>query len=457
MTETTPSTLTPDLTDAERIRKLPWSLGQTLTNNVYIVFTIMGTVFTLFMDKLGFSKSQIGLIISLFPFCGMLALFVAPKISRVGAKKAFLWFFGLRKLISAFLLLTPWVVSHYGSGAAFGFVAFIILVFALSRAVAETASLAWTHDIIPPDIRGRFQAVNVMVGSVAAAASLWIASVVLGSEASISSFMTLIGIGVVFGFLSVWSSAYIPGGAPRDVDGSIAHHFKGMGDAIRDCRFAHYLTALGLYTFAAGMVTFVPLYLKDKIGLSPEKVVMLGTIAIPAQLLTCYAWGWVVDRYGSKPVMVLCLIVSSAFTIGWIVMPRGMDASWTIAIALTVAANLFAPGFNMGDQRMLFVDVVAEEKRTTYMAVYFAWAGLIGGLSPIVLGKLLDVGKNWSGHLWIFPIDAYTPLLFGGMLLSFTATFFYRAVQTSGKSTVWDLLKVGFTAVPRWISLWRSG
>lgn len=184
---------------------------------------------------------------------------------------------------------------------------------------------------------------------------------------------------------------------------------------------------------------------------------MLGTIAIPAQFVTAYAWGCVVDRYGSRPVMSLCLVLSSIFTVGWVLMPRGAETSWTVAILLTIGANLFIAGVVMGDQRMLFVNVTPEDRRGTYLAVYSAWMGLIGGLSPIVLGKMIDVGRFWSGHIGPVPIDAYTPLLFFGMLLTFVSASFYASVKTGEPTTVRDLLRLCCTAVPRWIQTWRNG
>jgi len=90
------------LTDAEKIRRLPWSVAHSTAGAVFCYFTVFGSVFILFLNELGLPKTQIGFLLSLFPFCGVLALFVAPMIARAGFKRTHIIFFGLRKFVVAF-------------------------------------------------------------------------------------------------------------------------------------------------------------------------------------------------------------------------------------------------------------------------------------------------------------------------------------------------------------------
>jgi hypothetical protein len=45
-------------TTAEKIRKLPWALFAAGTNTVFAQFTVMGSVFILFLNSLGLSKTS---------------------------------------------------------------------------------------------------------------------------------------------------------------------------------------------------------------------------------------------------------------------------------------------------------------------------------------------------------------------------------------------------------------
>jgi hypothetical protein len=104
------------LTNAEKLRRLPWNTALNATNNVFASLTFFGPAFVLFLNELNFSNTQIGFLLSLFPFTGLVALVVAPAVARFGYKRTFLTFYGLRKCNAAGLLLVPWVLAEFGAG-----------------------------------------------------------------------------------------------------------------------------------------------------------------------------------------------------------------------------------------------------------------------------------------------------------------------------------------------------
>ncbi len=55
------------------------------------------------------------------------------------------------------------------------------------------------------------------------------------------------------------------------------------------------------------------------------------------------------------------------------------------------------------------------------MAVYFAWTSVVGGVSQLASGRLLDATQGLSGRFWIFTIDPYFPLFIAGIVLPFVA------------------------------------
>ncbi len=74
-------------TDAEKIRRLPWTVAGDTANALFTQLTIFGSAFILFLSELGLPKTEIGLTMSLLPFCGLIALFVAPLVARAGFKR----------------------------------------------------------------------------------------------------------------------------------------------------------------------------------------------------------------------------------------------------------------------------------------------------------------------------------------------------------------------------------
>ncbi|MDZ4770899.1 MAG: hypothetical protein SGJ24_17375, partial [Chloroflexota bacterium] len=151
----TPEITTPEITTTEKIRRLPWNIALNATNNIFAQLTFFGSAFLLFLNELGASSTQIGVLLSLLPFLGVIALFIAPAVARFGYKRTFLTFFGIRKFIAAGLLLVPWVNEQYGLNAAMTLISAIMLGFSLCRAVAETALYPWASEYIPDSMRGK--------------------------------------------------------------------------------------------------------------------------------------------------------------------------------------------------------------------------------------------------------------------------------------------------------------
>ena len=113
-----------ELTNIEKMRGLRWGVAETAANTVFVQLVFFGSVFVLFLNELGLNKSQIGLLLSFFPFFGVIAIFIAPWVARFGYKRTFITFWTLRKFITMLLLLVPWVLDEFGSQATLFFVGF---------------------------------------------------------------------------------------------------------------------------------------------------------------------------------------------------------------------------------------------------------------------------------------------------------------------------------------------
>ena len=418
------------LTDAEKIRRLPWNIAHNAANNVFCYFTVFGSVFILFLNELGLPKTQIGFLLSLFPFCGVLALFVAPMIARTGFKRTFIIFFGLRKFVVAFLLLTPWILSRFGSHVTFIYVAGILLVFAICRAVSETALYPWLQEVVPDSIRGKYSAISNIITTLVGSLAIAVAGYVIGLSLGLSRFMILIAIGVIFGLISVWCAFFIPGGAPVRETNAKTAHFRQMMNVLQDRNFLFYIGGIGIVTMVTvGLLSFVPLFMKEQVGLSSSNVVVLQIGTIFGGLLLGYLWGWAADRYGSKPVMLSGLYLMVLLPICWLLMPR--HSAWSSSLAMSIAffSGLSMGGWMMGSGRLLYVNIVPPEKKTEYMAIYYAWIGLVGGCSRLIAGRSLDYCKGITGTFFNLTLDPYTPLFVVSFILLILGALLIRQVR----------------------------
>jgi MFS family permease len=423
----------PRLTTLQKKRRLPFALAGESFNVVFAYLVFFGSVFPLFLDSLKLDKKQIGLLLSLMPFCALIAPIIGATLSRVGLKRCFLLFWVLRKLAAAMLIAVPWVLIEYGPQTTFIYVVASVGAFAVFRAVAETAYFPWNQEFVPATIRGKYSATQQIVAMLTGAATVTAASFALGDNPEPKQFAVLVSIAVVMGLISASLFAFVPGGAPvRDI-GSRGATRHGMALALRDKRFMLYMGGLTLVIFgASAAIPFVPLFMKEQVGLAAGMVVRLESAAMLAGLASCFIWGWAADRYGAKPVMVTALLLFAVYPAGLLVIPRQSTWSMHIAFGLVGFMGMVNPGWAIGSSKQLFVEIVPEEHKTGYLSLYYAWIGLVGGIAPLIAGFVLNLTKNLDGRFFFIPLDPYVPLFATHVVVLILAvTLFSRLPSTS--------------------------
>lgn len=422
-------------TNIEKLRGLRWSIAGDAANTVFVQFTFFGSVFILFLDALGLSKSEIGLLLSFFPFAGLIALPIAPKVARFGFKRTFLTFWGVRKLFTALLLLTPWVVGMFGGRTAVFFVGIIVALFAVCRAVAETGKYPWTQEYVPNQVRGKYSALDNLFTTIVGILAVAAAGIVIERSDGLGGFMLLIAIGVIMGLVGVWAYAFIPGGAPVADPEEAAR--RDLGAAVADPNFRNYLIGIALMTLGTiPMTSFLPLFMREEVGLTDGQVVLLQNGTLAGSLIFVYVWGWAADRYGSMPVMLSGVALRVFLPILWLLMPKNSPFSLAAALAIAVLQGIANMGWGIGSGRLLFVSVVPPDKKTDFMALYYAWIGVVGGLSQLTGGWILDFSQEFSLQLPLLTLDPYSPLFLLGLLLPLGSLLFFRGVARDSNVSV---------------------
>lgn len=407
------------ITDVDRIRRLPWLVAGDSLNTAFFLLTFSGPVFILFLNELGLDTGQIGFMLSLVPFAGIVAPFIAPWVGRFGYKRTFITFWGLRNFVFALMLFTPLILAHFGEEPVFAWVAVIISVFALCRAIAETGSYPWRKEAVPDAIRGKFIALNSMSTTVAGILVTITASYVIDAGAGLTRFMLLMAVGIVIGLVSVWVYARVPGSSMPSATTQRTGNIQEMRRTLRNRNFVLFLVALGLVTIGGtAVISFVPLFMTTQVGLSDGNVVMLSVATYLGALASSYWWGWVADRYGSQPIMQFSIFLTLLLPLAWFLMPQHSPLSLLIAFIIAFVAGVATLAWQISWVRYLYVNVMPAENSTPFSAVYYAWFGFVSGIGPLLVGQMLRVTKNLQADFWLFHIDAYTPVFaFSAILL----------------------------------------
>lgn len=419
--------------DRVKIRALPWYLAHGALTSVFFLWTFGGSVFLLFLSELGLPKGQIGIMLSFFPFSGLIALVFAPYATRIGRKRTFLACFGSRYFVIINLLFLPWILAHLGQAAGITFVFGIMITVALLRAMGETAFYAWLQEFIPNSVRGWYSAVATSLSTFASAVALLVAGVVVDSGGGLSRFLWLIGIGTLFGLLGIIAMKWVPGGAPDRSEGQTASHFANMRDALHNPNLSAYLKGVGGVMLGSVLLTsFLPLYLKEQMALPAGTVVALDMVVMVGGALSSIFWGWAADRVGSRPVLMSSMAVGLLLPVSWLFLPRQVPNAVFWCGLLYFVFGVIANGSAIGAGRLLFNSVIPEGKNTSYTAIYYAWLGLTGGIAPLLAGGILSLAAGMQTRIGTVMIDGQTILFILSFLLLGYGLIEYGRVTPDG-------------------------
>jgi MFS family permease len=403
--------------DRRKIRAIPWYLAHTVLTSIFFLWTFGGSVFLLFLSELGLPKVQIGIMLSFFPFSGLIALVFAPYATRIGRKLVFLLCYGSRYFVIINLLLLPWILANLGQSAGIIFVFMIMILVALLRAMGETAFYPWQQEFIPNSVRGWYSAIATSLSTLASAVALLVAGVVIDSGSGLPRFLWLIGVGTLFGLLGIIAMKWVPGGAPDRSEGTTSVHFVNMRAALRNPNLSAYLKGVGGVMLGSVLLTsFLPLYLKEQMILPAGTVVALDMVVMIGGAFSSILWGWAADRIGSRPILMSSLALGLLLPVCWLLLPRQVPNAVFWCGLLYFIYGVIANGSSIGAGRLLFNSVIPQEKSTAYTAIYYAWMGLTGGIAPLLAGGILSYASGMQAKIGMIKID--------GQAILFILSFF---------------------------------
>lgn len=439
-------------TNAERKKRLPWWLAAGMLDNIRISF-IFGPVLILFLDALHFDKARIGILVALPLFFQVLSIFVAPLVERIGYKKSCIIFFGLRTTILFGLLYTPSVAANYGTTGAFLWVTFIMLVFSVSLVTGLTAGGPWSQEILPTNIRSKIIALNTVLCSIIVLGGTWFAGYWIENSKGLSGFTFLIAVGASVGILAVISHSFFPGGAQIKRKSHSKEHYVNMLNAFKDRDFVGLLWGIAVFIFIVqGVASFIPLYMKDIIGIDSGKVIHLTMWTTLGTIIAVYFWGWAADRFGGKPVFVTGVMFHILMPFLWYAIPRQAGSlSFYFAMAVSFFGGLVCVAYLIGIDRYLFLTIFPPDKKTSYHSVWFSWTGFFAGLGPLVVGLALKYfsGLDKSDYTLLnVKINSFLPIFAAHIAMPVAAIYIIGKIKDDSETKTKEFVGHLFESLP---------
>ena len=434
------------LSRLEVLRGLRLSIWEGIWATVWVMLTT-GAFQIGFARHLGASDFVLGLLAALPSAVGLLQIPASLYVERRGERKGFVsWVALAGRLCWLLILLIPFIPIR-----SLWIPAFLFLL-ALSSALMTAVVPGWTSwmsDLVPADGRGRYFAQRNMLAGLVTMLVPLPAAAFLDQGVKYGRFDPSVGFAVLFGLAGAAGGvAFVlirrqpePPVAPRDPATARVNPFRSLAQPLADANFRRFITYAGCVvvgqTFAG---QFFVAWQVDRAGLNLPylTVQVLGAIAAGAGLAATPAWGYLTDKYGSRPLLILANVLTIASPLAWVfTLPRPEAYVMNIVIItlLNIASGVAWAGVGLA-QFNLLLSTASPAARGTYTAVFSALTGVIGGVAPILGGALMEALSTLAIPLGFVVLNNYKVLFLLTALIRVGAVFLLmRVEEPEGRST----------------------
>ncbi|MFP4058605.1 MAG: MFS transporter [Candidatus Brocadiia bacterium] len=367
---------------------------------------VSGIFLTSFGRDLGLSKFQFGLLGALPMVVFPLRLAGSVLVERLGhRKKFFTATFAVHRALWLLVIVVPFAVAPEYPLARAGVFLGLLLVSHGLLAMGGPAWLSWMGDLVPEERRGQFWAWRNALCSALPRLPILGISVLFDHmrEAGMGwwPYVMIFGFGVLVGEIDLWIHYRIPEPRLQRVGGRPGLR-RLLAEPLRARNFRRFLAYVGVTTASATFLGhFTNLYLLDvldgrrfalPLGFATVQlgtmgfIAAIGTVNVALGLVLSRTWGYLIDRFGSKPVLRLLTLLLVPLPLGWLFITREHP------YAVTVPLFLFA-GVIYGAKHTLLTSLLyavsPQANRTMFAAVYGVALGVFGAVSPILAGLVM--------------------------------------------------------------------
>ncbi|MGC8667801.1 MAG: MFS transporter [Chthonomonadales bacterium] len=435
----------PELNRLEVLRALRISNWEAVTSTAHFTLT-SGAFQTGFALWLGASNFWMGVLGAIPTLAGLVQLVSSYIVEQRGERKLFTaWSSLLGRMLWLPILLVPvWLPPGLRMPAFF--VLFTLSSILLS--IPVPAFMSWMSDLVPPDHRGRYfgkrnmlAGITVMVVSVPAAWFLDLATKRHTLPEWIG-FGTLFGLACLFGvasFVLLLKQAEPPMQRSSEVGpaGLLAFYRAPLADTgFRSLMIFSMLFAAAQF-FAA---PFYTVYALDVLKLDYVWLQVLGAVASLASLASMPVWGYLSDKFGSKPLLAISVFGTGVLPLPWVVSVREHPQLTLVLLLINNAlGGFFWAGVGL-TQFNLIIGTTPTERKSVYIGTISAVTAISGGLAPVVGGIIVTALEPVHLRFLGLPIGNYQLVFALNSLLRYLALLTLRPVSEPGASTAREAL-----------------
>jgi MFS family permease len=182
-----------------------------------------------------------------------------------------------------------------------------------------------------------------------------------------------------------------------------------------------------------GMGVFTIAFLRAEAQYSERLIVILTTSSVLGAICVLPRTARLLDRWGSRPIMILCLCSFAAVLSGWFCLGSGLlRFSLPLVSGLLLVSGIVAVNFQVANNR-LAMSIMPRMGRNHFFAMYTVITNVAAGLSPIIWGVVLDAIGSWHGTGGALDWNRYSIFYLTTSLFALVAAMYGCRLEEKGR------------------------
>ena len=366
---------------------------------------------------LGANPFQIGLLAAIPAVTAVFSFLTTLLVRRLGARRNLtVWAAGVGRSLFVILAALLLLRARVSLGVFFA----VIVGFNVLLAVANTSWNSWMRDLVPEARRGRYfgmrNAVLTGITMVLTYGGARVLDWLKTTDPELGYGLAFI-IAVCFGLISTLILARQP--EPALAPSPRVPVRERLFGPLSEPQFRRLVIFMAFWFLTGTLAS--PFYLAHLIANLKFPFTQIGVYAIlggTTGILFLLMWGWIIDRFGPKPVTVACFGLVGVMPLLWVV------ATSTFRLPIWIDAVLNGvvwSGANLGLLNMVLALGDNPDRKESYFAIFAVVIGLATFTSSLLGGVIAQLLVNFRITLFGREFINYHVLFLATGLLRFAS------------------------------------
>ena len=377
--------------------------------NTMSFLIVLGMPIILYFKHLNATATLLGVVVALNPLLNILQIPAAKFMERIGYRTFVLRGWAARSFFIVGMAVVALLPPGTGRTLRIALMLAMLVAFNAARGVSACGFLPWMTHLVPEPVRGRFLARDQIAIALAMFGTLILTAVYLTGATGRYVYPMM--------FFGSYAAALVSLAFLRRIpDVPVPHGDRGSGPVPWKTMLL-YAPFLRLMTYnvtvyavlAASTVFWAPL-LRDHYGATDGKILGIQSLASGTMVMSLLVFGRLIDRVGSRPLLVLAALTHVAHFGCWgALAARCLPFSLGTILVIQVTAGLAMSLFNLANTRLV-MGTVPSAGRSHFFAMFSVITNVTLGSLPVLWGAGLDAVGSWHARWGAWEWNQYSLL-----------------------------------------------